>query len=360
MNAILGRSISSTSPIGLDIGTSGVKACQLSRRANGRVEVSGVVTLPRSPGESLVSVMARLSALLTRQGFRGRDVVVAAPMESQLLGMFEVPSSDSGAPLEKIIRAELARAHKQGIASFEFAWWALPSGERASEGTTVNAVGLAHDQATAMLDALEGAGFQGEAIDVTACALVRGCSAALLPEPAINAVLDFGYSRPFLVLMRGQRIVYQRELADCGLSRLQSKLRERLRLNEESAGVLLARLAQGESPTIDPELQTQLELALAEHASRLVRELEVSLRYAQHRYPGSGATRLVLVGGGAGVPGLVSDLRSGLGCEVLAPTLQELCPMGVSFAQAPAAGAFALALGLAMHRWETSQQGVAA
>jgi Tfp pilus assembly PilM family ATPase len=329
--SILNRAL----PIGLDLGSASVKAC---------------LKLQRTPGESLASVLERVHDAMPRQGLCGTRVVVAPPPDAPIVGMFDVPPSDSGAPLDTIVRGELARSHKKSTESFELAWWELPASERHTGATTVIAVGLPHEQANPMLDAIEGAGFVVEAVDIPASALARGCGAALLPEPSINAVLDLGWLRPQLVLLRGRRIVYQRELPEFGLEKLIAQLRARLRLDDEAAIVLGTRLLMDEAPAIDPELQAQLELVQAEYTNRLARELELSLRYALHRYPGGTSTRLVLAGGGAGLSGLSGELRAALGCEVLAPRLQELAPVSVAFSQATGIGDFALALGLATHR----------
>ena len=53
-----------------------------------------------------------LRLVLKRQGFQGRDIVLAAPDQSLLRGVFDLPRQVSGAPVSQIARMELSRMHQ--------------------------------------------------------------------------------------------------------------------------------------------------------------------------------------------------------------------------------------------------------
>ncbi len=342
-------------PIGLDIGSSCIKVCQLRGGGPGTPEITAALAAPRRAGESIADIAARLPELLARHGFKGRDLVLAVPPDAQLISMLQVPPANSGAPLEAIVRSELARAHKRGVESIEFSWWELPQGERATEGSAVIAAGCGHEQSVPLIEAFERAGFQVTALDLPAAALGRACGPLLAPAPCINAIVDLGWSRPSLVLLRGSRIVYLRDLPDLALLRVHAKLKERLRFSDDEATVLLAALAQGERPALDPDLWLRLDVLLAEHAAAVTRELEISMRYALHRYTGGHRSRVLIVGGGAHLPNLAGDLRTSLGCEVLAPRLADLARVGIATPPSLPPGLLTMAAGLSAHAESASR-----
>jgi Tfp pilus assembly PilM family ATPase len=339
-------------PIGLDLGTACIKACQLRRLPSGAFEAAALMLVPRRPSEPMTEIAQRLPEMLARHGFVGRDLVLAVPPEARLLSMLQVPPASSGAPLATIVRNEFARAHKREASKLEIAWWELPLTDRATDGGAVIAVGCGHEQSSSLLEPFDRAGFRVRAIDLAAAALGRACAGVLAPEPCINAVVDLGWSCPNLVLMRGTKIVYLRELPEVGLVRVQARLKERLRLGEDEALALTLALTQGEKPAFDPDLILRLDVLLAEYASSLTREIDLSMRYALHRYPGGRQSRVLLVGGGAHLPMLTGDLRTALGCEVVAPCLGDLVGSRISGPGA-ASGEFALAAGLSAHPCES-------
>src|SRR4051794_17457208 len=103
-------------PIGLDIGSRWVKAVQLAGRGESRsLHAAAVLPTPVVPSvkdpvaeaEMLQTIAARLSSQLVRQGFHGRDVVVAAPAHRLEADLLELPPRGSGAPLDDLARVEI-------------------------------------------------------------------------------------------------------------------------------------------------------------------------------------------------------------------------------------------------------------
>src|SRR5881394_3993431 len=99
-------------PIGLDLFGHQLKAAQLSHDGKSwRVEAA--VSLSQSADQPLdASRVTWLRDVLTRQGFKGDQVVLAAPAGKLETEMLELPPRTSGAPMDQIARAELCTVSK--------------------------------------------------------------------------------------------------------------------------------------------------------------------------------------------------------------------------------------------------------
>jgi Tfp pilus assembly PilM family ATPase len=315
---MLGRSFG---PIGVDLGARFVKAVQMSRsRGTWRIEASAVV--PRAEGETDAIAAGRLSNVLDRQGFRGRNVVLAAPVKQVEVDLVEVPPRSSGAPIEQIARTELMRTTKLEAGTFEMASWDLPAAARGS-GTTMMAAALRHADANSRLGGFESAGFTPIAIDVACLALAREALAGTATgSDRITGALDIGWSAAMIVLAHRDCVIYQRILPDRGVLSLHTEIRAQFGVNEEVAEHVLrtftTKQAENEKTElgIDPVHAAWVRSVVARHTDDLAAEVKASFGYAAHRYPGMASDVLRLSGGGAAIPGVVAQLSQRLDLEV--------------------------------------------
>jgi type IV pilus assembly protein PilM len=340
------------SPVGVDLGTRQVKLVQLARRPGGDDwHAATCAAFPRAaPGQALDAAEAsRLVEVMNRQGFRGRDVVVALAPERLMESMLELPPRAPGVPLEQIARMELSRVHQRDPATFEFAQWEVPPPARASRATHVMAVACAHDAATAVLDVLEGQGLLVRAIDAEQCAIARAC--ALLPDTGkggMTALLDLGFNAARLAILHCGVIIYSRAIEEAGQRSLCDDLRRELEIDSETVEHMLGKgffLSPAEGGCTSDEART----LLVGHFDALIKEINVAFSYASHQYPEAPLSRLMLLGGGAEVPGVGDYLGAVLGMpsEVARPAL--LVPGGHA-AEPWDSPALVAALGMALYR----------
>ncbi|HUS90471.1 MAG TPA: pilus assembly protein PilM [Phycisphaerae bacterium] len=304
------------SPIGLDVGRRKIKAVQLNRGSAGW-RVSAAASLPRAPGQPAVvpSEVRRLREELAARGFKGHSVVLAVPPESVLSGIMELPPADSGAPMEILARAELGRIHKCDPQSLEMSCWTLPAPARAANTTFVMGVACTHADANGLLDTFEAEGFDVERLDVQIAALARTCRPLLKDAPGTAGVLDLGWTAARLVLMYRGTVVYERKLARSGLQGFVRALADRGRLTEEQVEQRLA--AEGASLDLPDRSGRPMGTDLAgQFLDGLVDEMRVPLSYSANQYPDAALARLLLVGGGAKLPGLADHLAAALACPV--------------------------------------------
>ena len=370
------------SPIGVDAGARTVKAVQLGRDrfGDGRWRVTAVAEVPRDdvappaaggslqpPRPSYVLAAAevrRLTGTLERQGFRGTDVVLAAPSERLVSSMLELPPRSSNAPLEQIARMEVARAHRFAPDSFEMGCWDLPAAARASKQTPVLAVACTHADAAAVMDPFEAEGLNVTALDVKAAALARACAPLLTADAgAITGIVDLGWTGATLSLMHQDVAIYGRTLGDCGLLRLYHTLSARLGLEIEvidyllsDSGITGAVVAAPAEPSPMPvpvparrkaKAATDAAGLIAAHFEAAVHELHVSLTYAQHQYPDTPLSQLLVVGGGGCIRGVTEHLRSTLGIEARAVAPKDVVECSAGALEKCASPGLTGALGLA-------------
>ena len=353
--------------IGIDVGSRTVKAVQFGRDSwgDGAWRVVAATEFPRGDASipapsnaagAAASVLRRedvnrLAGTLERQGFTGSDVVLAVPTERLTTNVLDLPPRSSQAPLEQIARMELARAHRCAPDSFEMGSWDLPAAARAAKATPVMAVACSHADAAAVLDPFESEGFNVRALDVRPCALARACEPMLGAGDTITAILDVGWSAATLSLMYQGVVIYGRTLGDGGVSKLYQTLSGRLGLEADVIDYLLAESGLGDAGTLASPAQRKAPVdaagLIAAHFEATVQELKVSLGYAQHQYPETSVSRVLLVGGGACIRGVAAHFSGALRIETRTVAPADVAPSLPSAAALSGSPALTLALGLA-------------
>ena len=381
--AVRGRRlyVRNRSAIGVDVGTRTVKAVQLGRDrwGTGGWRVTAAAEVPRDdaaqpaadaqgkPPARASSALSpaevrRLVGTLERQNFCGAEVVLAAPGEKMVSSMLELPPRSSQAPIEQIARMEVARAHRFAPDSFEMGCWDLPAAARATKQTPVMAVACTHADAAAVMDPFEAEGLHVSALDVRAAALARACAPLLRDDAGgITGIVDLGWGSATLSLMHRGVAIYGRTLGDSGIGKLYQTLAARLGLETDvidyilsdsglaGAGAVAGAAPHGEAPAAGGRKAKPTDAAglIAAHFEAAVQELQVSLSYAQHQYPNTPLSRLLVVGGGGCIHGVTEHLHRVLGIETKAAAPAGLAACAPAVAALCASPALTAALGLA-------------
>ena len=373
-------------PIGIDVGSRAVKAVQFERErwGDGRWQIVAAAQIPRSevsqstsfspagPGAPAAGAansrplsaedVRRLAGTLERQGFTGSDVVLAVPTEKLSTSVLDLPPRSSQAPLEQIARMELARAHKCAPDSFEMGCWDLPAAARATKATPVMAVACTHADANAIIDPFESEGLNVRALDVRPAAIARACAPLVGDPRTLTAILDVGWNVAALGLMHQGVVIYGRTLGDGGICKLYQTLANRLGLEEDVIDYLLGESGLGDAGTGGAgtggagakhagKARGPADAAglIAAHFEAAVQELRVSLSYAQHQYHETAVSRLLLVGGGAGIRGVAAHLAKALGIETRTAAPADMVPVAPSVAGVCGSPGLTLAQGLAQY-----------
>jgi type IV pilus assembly protein PilM len=306
--------------IGVDVGRQTIKAAQL-QVCGGRYRVFALLLLPRpQPGQEIGAADAlALQKSLKRCGFRGNRIALAAPEQKLLRAALEVPAKVTGAAVDPIVRLELGRLHNVPPDSFEMAYWEMKATALPRPLTPTLAVGCPHAAAHALLDTFEDAGFRTEALDVGSAAVARACGPRLAPAPQITAIVDLGWRSTSVLFVCGRTPIYERSIPGAPMGELTARLTEAFGLPPMSAYQVVGTIGPGAGESTGPadaESLAALRKHVRAHFDKLLEELRIPLSYANHQFGGEGVKRLLLIGGGAGVPHLAAYFQDRLGTEV--------------------------------------------
>lgn len=330
--------------IGVDVRERAVHAVQLAGTGRSR-RVHAVAAYPRRPGDTAdpAPEAERLAGVLRRQGFEGRSVVLGVPEERLLRAVLELPPRASGAPVDELARAELARTFRIAPGELESGCWDLPRRSCREVSGDVMTVGYPHADATPLLDAFESAGLAVRGLDTRAFALARACAPAEA-DGGCTALVEIGPTRSTLAIVRGGVPIHERALEEAELDGLRSGVAQRLGVAPAEAERVLAGL--GASPADDDPSAPAAGLVGA-LARRVAQQLQLSLTYLAARYEGVAGGRVLLLGAGACVASLPAHLAAAMEMPVstfdpsalasVPPGLAEMCGAG-------AEAAFGLAL----------------
>ncbi len=344
---------SQRTPIGIDPAGRFVNAVQLSRTDN-RWRVEAAASIPRPDSELPIDVeeLAWLAGVLSRQGFRGRDVVLAMPNERLLTAVVDLPSRAAAAPVAQIARAELAAAHKCDPQSLELACWHLPERARANSSDRVLAVGCRQDEASRLFDIFESVGMRVGAIDIASWAIARACTPFLGGSTPSVALLNMGWPAAALVIVCAEVVVYERALTEHGLNRLYLAIADQHELEHDVTDHIVSEIGIRSDLPQDQAQSDVLKLVrgdIINYLDNLASEVRLSVSYGSQEYADGAVERLIIHGEGASMPGVAAYLSSRLEMKVrsvapkhvadCSPSLSEICGLPV----------LSTALGLAQH-----------
>ncbi len=326
------------SPIGLDLGDSHIKAVQLEHAAGKDVgcRITAALVLERlNPGQPFdASEAVRLRDVLGRHNFAGRQVVINVPGQMALTSVLSLPPRKEGIPLDQIARSEMAHEHRLEPDSFEMAWWDLPKPARSSASTTVMSVACRHEHADVLLGALGSAGFDVVGLDVAGWAATRACRPLLQKaNDGISAIVDLGWDSTTIALIHSNTLIYQRSSLGCGMRQLRLALEREQHYPQQVIDYLLCEIGfelEQRGDEDDWKLLVKAGSQLETHFNQVVRELTLTMDYAHSQYPEAPVKQVLLLGGGAGVPGVDAFIAGAAETHVEAVRPADLSAEGVN------------------------------
>lgn len=353
MRGVSGSMVLGAGPIGLDIGSRMIRAVQMD--ASGAT-VHACVTLPRAAGanaELREDEAVRLSGVLRRRGFAGGRVITAVPSSRLLSAVLDLPPRSSGAPLTEIARGEIARLNKVDPGALELAMWDLPQGPRSRPGDPQPAMVVACTtaDAEATLAPLDAAGLETVGLDAPAAALARGVTGN--SGARWSGLLDLGASAATFMIFGGGQPLFERRVADAGLTRMHAELAGSVGSDAEAASRLLSMLGGEGGDEALSDARDAARRVIRGFASTVVAELRTTLAYVAHRDPEVALERVMLTGGGSGLPGLPEELSRQAGVTLTPLSWSDLAASSRVNTGLMAPAPLALAIGLARN-WRAS------
>lgn len=322
------------SAITFDVGSAGLRACQLTRRGAtpGLQDLLQLDLMPTPEGEDLPAPLPdpALVARAVGQGrFCGSDVaLVLSPPDVQFfpLRLPEQALRQEPEKLHQALRWEVAQQTRGAADELEVRAWPLPRGR--TQDANLLAVATSAKAAAAWCDQLAAHGLHVRRIDVSPCALVRLATLAWSPAAQeLWGVLDLGLRHATLTVVVGTTPAYVRTLTQtphqwtCKLAKtfevsyaVAEQLKREHALQPTERGFRPGPGAQNllQSPELGGVLTNVLRDALQSLAAQVGR----CFSYVMQGFPDQPVSRLLLAGGGAALGGLVPLLEAELGVPV--------------------------------------------
>lgn len=311
-----------------------ISAAQVTRRGVVRAAIRVQRPVGCDAGTRLLPGEGRLLLdAMDRSGFRSEpaDVVVD---QAAMTGVYEVPPRSSGAPIARLAKAELARAHRVDPSQIEAAVCEAPrpASSRAGGQDHVLAIGLARDAVVPALLDLDHAGLEPRRATVAHVALLNGAMQQAGVAEAIG-VLDLAWSGAHLsVGLRDDTVdrwagvtpCFVRHVAEASLGKVVAAAASRLgdspAAGLEALGLLGS--AGGFEDDDPPGIEAARRVAgavrpcITQYLDALGVEVGRSIAYVAHRHPWAPVMRLFVCGEGAALIGVCDRLAADLGIEV--------------------------------------------
>lgn len=187
--------------VGIDVGSDTLRAVAL-RHHGVKCEIIAAVESGRTPNHPHPTQLdvQRLVHAMERQGVRIHDAVIGAPSDRLMSSMIELPPRSSGAPIDSLAKAEIAKSIH---GSFESYIWDLPESPR-QKVTEYFAIAYSHEDAHELLAPFEAEGITISAIEpeLTALARVTGSNNRVVLDIGGRGARLYAYARSSVLFAR--------------------------------------------------------------------------------------------------------------------------------------------------------------
>lgn len=347
------------SAIGLDIGTSSVRAAELSfGKGQVTLEKFGQVALPDGAvrdGEVIDSdaVAGAIKQLWSRTGFGSKKVVIGVANQKVIVRQVDLPwmtPGDIKKSLSFLVQDFVPMPVAQALLDFHLLEEVQgENGNRILRGLLVAA---SRDMVNSALSAVRKAGLSASMVDLTSFAVIRSLADAdhLGMGAQVEALVDVGARVTNIVVHQGGVPRFVRILLMGGQD-VTDAVAERMGVPEPQAEAIKQQLG---APDAGMEGQTAARVVEIV-GSAFVEEVRGSLDYYLASSGSAPISRLVLTGGGARLNGLAQRLQvtTRIPVEIGTPIRSlnvgrtGLSPEQISFVEPLAAVPVGLALGAA-------------
>ncbi len=338
--------------VGLDIGSSSIKAVELKRA---RGEVTAVhVGLEPLPADVVVdsmivdsgSVSAAISKLFAEQQIKAKMVATSVSGHSVIVKRIAVPAM-SDAELSESIQSEASQHIPFDINDVHVDYQILSDEGTGGATMDVLLVAVKKDKVLNYTNVLSLAGKQPALVDIDAFALQNCYQYNYDPSPGSTvALLNIGASVMNINIVKGTTPLFPRDVS-VGGNQYTDALQKELDLNfDDAEGLKLGRKVGTVSEDAKlPVLQQVTEV--------IVLEIQKTFDFFRATAAGEHIERIYLAGGSSKVPGLVEALRQefSLPVELLNP-FQRISSAAASSLIEQNAGQFTVAVGLALRSFD--------
>ncbi len=339
--------------VGLDVGSSSIKAVELKRGRKG-IEVVhvGLEALPADiVVDSMIvdsgTVSSAISKLFTENELKSRAVATSVSGHSVIVKKIPLPMM-SDQELAETIQKEAAQAIPFDIADVSIDYQIL-SEDPSSPTMDVLLVAVKKDKILNYTNVLSMAGKSPAIVDIDAFALQNCYEYNYEPAPnSTVALLNLGASVMNINIVKGTVPLFTRDVS-VGGHQYTDSLQKELDLSFDDAEALKLGKKVG---TVSEDAKLPI---LQQVTEIIVLEIQKTFDFFRATAAGEHIEKIYLAGGSCKVPGLIESLRQefSLPVEELNPFQKVLPPMGPGMELVEQnAGQLAVAVGLALRSFD--------
>ena len=334
--------------VGLEIGTSALKVVEL--RQGKPPSLAALATRPMPPGlvqddqiTDAAGLAAEIKALFDDAGVRKRHVVSAVSNRQAITRNIMVPKMTLQ-ELEEAIKWEAERYIPFPIDEVELDFFVLDNPEDVADGGQLEVVIAAArlDLLTQQVESLRLANLEPVVIDIKPFALLRSLKGALLGEHLtkttlsgmgyteaneIGVVLEIAASNSTITLVRGERVLMNRNIAISG-DDFTAAVQRAFGLDFDSAEDVKLQFGTATIPSEDEEELLNFDAKREQYSPsrvyealrpvliELTTEIRRSLEFFRVQTGDANISRMLVTGGGASLRGLPEAIGDTLGVRV--------------------------------------------
>jgi type IV pilus assembly protein PilM len=338
--------------VGLDIGSSSVKAVAL-RRSRGEVAVTQLGLEPLPPDivvDSMIvdsgTVASAVSKVFVDTGIKSKLVATSVSGHAVIVKRVTMKSLND-AELAAAIPTEAAQHIQFDISEVNVDYQVLTESP-GSPTMDVLLVAVKKDKVVNYTNALQLAGRKPEVVDIDAFALQNCYEYNYMPaENTTVALLNLGASVMNINIVKGKTPLFTRDVS-VGGNQYTDSLQKELDLNFEDAESLKLGRKVG---TVSQDAKLPI---LQQVTEIIVLEIQKTFDFFRATAAGEHIERIYLAGGSSLVPGLLEALRQefSIPVEILNPFLRVVPPAGENELVEKNAARMAVAVGLALRSFD--------
>jgi type IV pilus assembly protein PilM len=310
-------------PIGLDIGSAGIKLMQLTEK-DGKPAIVAAAHQEISGDDESVREAATIEFLekaLKHGGFQGRQVVSALGHSEYQMKNIRLPRMPEE-ELSLAVEFEAKERFDTNGASAQFRHVIAGEVRHGNELKEELIVFAASDEVVKRrLNMLESLNLIPMAIDLAPCAMARSFIRFLRRAEdanAVNVFVDIGRRGSAILITRGTDVAFLKVI-DTGGKSMNAAASQNLGISEQEAAELRIRIMRdhaaqrSEATTSVPaDVQSAIGDALRPVAERISKDLQLCLRYYAVTFRGHRPDSITLVGGEAHEPVLTKTISESI------------------------------------------------
>ncbi len=303
----------STPVIGLDIGSSGVRALQLSEQGSSyRIEhfafepVSAGVVVDKSV-QDIEAVSSAIERAMRQSGSSAKSCAIAVSGSAVFTKTISLPSSLAEADVESQIQIEANQYVPYPLDEVSLDFEILGPSARNADLTDILLAASKSENVESRQDALDSAGLKAKVVDVEAFAIANAFE-LMRKRDGFNkseavGIFDIGFNLSTLLVLRGGRVIYTRD-HPFGGHQLHEETMRRYEMNADEAS-FFEREEEGPED-FQVKVLEPFQLDIVHQISRALQFFASSNEYAP-------ISTIYLSGGSASLKGLSTMVQQELG-----------------------------------------------